>query len=167
MLPVQSILQVTLLEYSRTLSELPLTTNAPARRVPERKTSPTCPNSGICLLNPSAVKHCSGCRLQKCLRWETSKADSPSCCCQCGDGAEPGADRGPAQGEVLPLPPAKASSQADGRGGRRQPGKLDFNSGRLLRIRRGHCKSSKTGDKDSPSEIPGRKKIRKSAKGWV
>ena len=69
MLPVQSILQVTLLEYSRTLSELPLTTNDPARRVPERKTSPTCPNSGICLLNPSAAKHCSGCRLQKCLRW--------------------------------------------------------------------------------------------------
>ena len=43
--------------------------NNPSRRVPDRKTGARCPNFGKCLLNPSAVKHCPGCRLQKCLRW--------------------------------------------------------------------------------------------------
>ena len=43
--------------------------NNPSRRVPERKTGATCPHFGKCLLNPSALKHCPGCRLQKCLRW--------------------------------------------------------------------------------------------------
>ena len=46
------------------------TANNPSRRVPERKTGATCTNFGKCILNPSALKHCPGCRFQKCLRWK-------------------------------------------------------------------------------------------------
>ena len=68
---MSSILQVALLESPRVWNVSQ--PEYPSRRVPERKTGATCPNLGKCLLNPSAVKHCPGCRLQKCLRWGGTK----------------------------------------------------------------------------------------------
>ena len=50
-----------------------ITPNDHTRRVPERKTGATCNNSGKCSIDPLIVKQCPGCRLQKCLRWETAK----------------------------------------------------------------------------------------------
>ena len=71
LLPMSSILQVAFLESPRVWNVSQ--PEYPSRRVPERKTGATCPNLGKCLLNPSAVKHCPGCRLQKCLRWKGTK----------------------------------------------------------------------------------------------
>ena len=76
---------------------------------------------------------------------------------QRGDGSGSGSERGSTKGEVLSLTAAKASSQADVRGGRWS---FQFKNGHFPR------QGSKTGDKDSPSEVLGRKKTWKSAKVW-